>query len=131
MAGGARALKTQIVNVVKGAVTETKDMAERRADTNINGIFYGGGTPNRYDRTYALRDTPRIIDFNFGDTGGGFTLDLDQSHQYSTGTSPWNTMSSVLPAAESNILAGGGGFWVATEADIEQDLNDNLGKALG
>lgn len=100
--------------------------------------FYAGTTPEMYERTGALGDTPRTTALNIGSKSVSFDAYLDRNYVYDTGKEP--TMEDVLDLANSDdrmssvgYLAptiGHEGFWERAEKKIEHDINDVMRKSF-
>lgn len=104
------------------------DMHEETAD------FYTGGTPKKYIRTGALRDTPRVSSISSNGNELSFQAYLDQNHVYTTGKHP--TMLDVLNLANNGInnssvgylnsTVGRSGFWDNAEEKMKKTLDDTM-----
>lgn len=85
---------------------------------NVN-MFYAGGTPERYQRTYALGDSG----YSWGIQSNGNTcrlrVGLNDAYSYYTGN--WSA-SEVIDAANNGYggIVGTKGFWTKSEKEIKE-----------
>lgn len=91
-------------------------------DSELNS-FYAGGTPQYYNRTGTLGNSPEVKDMYATKNEAGVTVGLDQSIGYSTGTF---TGAEVIDAAEygRSGIVGRGGFWRRSEAEIHNAVDN-------
>ena len=104
------------------------------------GDFYAGTKPKKYDRTGALRRTPKTSDVvsSTSYTGGQASFDayLDTDYQYTTGKKP--SMEDVLNLANYGVspsspnhlreTVGKQGFWDNSVDNMEKFLDDAISK---
>lgn len=91
-------------------------------DSELNS-FYAGGTPQYYNRTGTLGNSPEVKDMYATKNEAGVTVGLDQSIGYSTGTF---TGAEVIDAAEygRSGIVGRGGFWRRSEVEIRNAVDN-------
>lgn len=98
-------------------------------------LFYGGGSPTRYERTGQLGTTPRITGVTSGGTTASFKAYLNQNGGYTTGKRP--SMATVLQLANYGNVSGyrptvgAKGFWEYSEHLIEDSLNSVFASRFG
>ena len=101
-----------------------KSLDEMQKTTNA---FYSGD-PKKYERTGALRDTPRVSDVQRGGDSVSVEARLDTSGSYSTGSNP--SMGTVLNWALTKDagLVGGPLEWDNAKQNMEQVLESTVRK---
>lgn len=132
--GSVSELKTAIMRDIRKAmnVASSKALADLYEGT---GDFYTGDEPNRYERTGALGDTPRVTGLTSGSDEVSFRAYLDTAHQYSTGIQP--SMSAVLELANEGSYpgmrptVGKNGFFDRADDNIEKDIDSVFNSFFG
>ena len=138
VARNMRELNAMLLQEVNHAMQEVskKALADMREQTSE---FYDYAQPKQYERTYVLKNSPRVSNVNMQSStfGGRVSFDayLDQQHRYTTGKNP--TMHQVLEVAESHkncsyyklrAPVGHQGFWKRSQKSMASDFKKIMRK---
>lgn len=130
-------LEQALLNKAKKAMEAASAdiLADMREGTNY---FYTGNKPQKYNRTDALRNTPRTSVVSVIGNEISFNAYLDKSHSYTNGSNP--SMAQVLNLANygipfttkngypSRATVGQKGFWERAEKKMQKSLVKNMKK---
>lgn len=116
-------------------LTSKKVLADMYEETG--GFYTEGKTPNKYERTGALGDTPRTTSVSVSGNEASFDAYLDKGHQYTTGANP--TMEDILNLTKQNpdhnssvgylrSVRGKIGFWERANEKMGDRLDETLDK---
>lgn len=89
-------LQQMLIKAMESATKSTAKKAKDIMDEEMSE-FYTGTQPKMYERTYAMKDTPRVSDVTESKNSVSVTAYLDETHVYDTGKNP--TMNDVLHLA--------------------------------
>ena len=106
------ALERQIMKDMQTAAQRSKDKIEMELIMNVNG-YYGGSTPQRYQRTGTLLTSPDSTPVQGSGKHLEFSVYMDEGISYSTGTF---SGAQVIDATER----GGAGTMVIMDIFKEQ-----------
>lgn len=121
-------LKKMLQKQMKNAMRDAQKQMYKKTQDEVQS-FYSQGSPEVYERTGALGNTPQTTPLQETGNSASFDIYLDKSHIYGTGRD-LQSMSELLPAAESGGygILGKPGFWQRSEASFQQTLDTSMRK---
>lgn len=125
-ASNLAALKKMLMDRLETAMEEVADKSLDEMQKTTDAFY--SGDPKKYERTGALRDTPRVSDVQRGGDSVSVEARLDTSGSYSTGSNP--SMGTVLNWALTKDagLVGGPLEWDNAKQNMEQILESTVRK---
>ena len=113
-----KALQTEMYVALEEAAEQSyMDLKE-----NVN--FFYDSPEGRYKRTGQLKASPQLDSINYNGNSAIGQISINTGTQYDPAGRDTNTYGY----AESDGLIGNGGFWRATEYDIEDNIAESFGK---
>lgn len=118
------ALERQIMKDMQTAAQRSKDKIEMELIMNVNG-YYGGSTPQRYQRTGTLLTSPDSTPVQGSGKHLEFSVYMDEGISYSTGTF---SGAQVIDATERGGAGtiGNHGYFQRTEEAAQQILDSEF-----
>jgi hypothetical protein len=114
-----KALQTEMYVALEEAAEQSyMDLKE-----NVN--FFYDSPEGRYKRTGQLKASPQLDSINYNGNSAIGQISINTGTQYDPAGRDTNT---IYGYAESDGLIGNGGFWRATEYDIEDNIAESFGK---
>ena len=114
-----KALQTEMYVALEEAAEQSyMDLKE-----NVN--FFYDSPEGRYKRTGQLKASPQLDSINYNGNSAIGQISINTGTQYDPAGRDTNT---IYGYAESDGLIGNGGFWRATEYDIEDNISKSFGK---
>ena len=114
-----QAIRQEMYNAIDEATNESFE------DLKENVEYFYSVPEGRYKRTGQLKDSPQLDGINHNGDTAISQISINTGTQYDPAGRDTHTIYNY---AESDGLIGRGGFWQATEYEIEDNIKEAFGK---